>query len=92
MTRHEWHERDDDNQQIYYRANHHAGKWTFHSRPKNEEIWINYEVPPLTMLEAFREILWNKIQRRRAPEKFITDIDEMLEDLRATAAAAKEEV
>lgn len=83
MTTHEWRERNAENILVFYRAKHHSGNWTFHSRPKNEEHWINHEDPPLELLESFREVLWNKIQRRRAPEKLIDQIDKILEQSRA---------
>lgn len=79
MTTHEWRDRDEAGHLIYYRAKHHAGKWTFASRPKGEEYWTHHDDDfPLDQLREFREVLWNKIQRRRAPEKLIDQIDEMI--------------
>ncbi len=83
MTTHEWRERDEDGELTFHRANYHAARWTFASRPKAEPEWTNYEdQPPLELLESFREVLWNKVQRRRAPEKLIDQIDAMIEELR----------
>ena len=82
MTTHEWRERDEDNNLVFYRAKHHSGAWTFHARPKSEERWTHYDTPPLELVEAFREVLWNKVQRRRAPEKQIEEIDKLVEELR----------
>lgn len=84
MTTHEWRERDEDNQLVFHRAKHHSGVWTFHSRPKNEERWTNYETPPIELIESFRDVLWNKIQRRRAPEEQIDEIDKLIAELRAS--------
>ncbi|MDF1815968.1 MAG: hypothetical protein P1V20_27455 [Verrucomicrobiales bacterium] len=90
MTTHEWRDRDEDNRLIFYRAKHHSGVWTFHSRPKDEEHWTNYETPPLELLESFRDVLWNKIQRRRAPEEQIAIIDAMLDELRSALPQEEE--
>ena len=79
MTTHEWHERTPEGQLIYYRANHHAGRWSFQSRPKELEEWEQHEQPSLELLEMFRTVLWNKVQRRRAPEKHIDQIDTLIE-------------
>ena len=81
MTTHEWRERDDENQVILCRARHHAGDWTFQSRPKKETEWTRYSTEdfPLPWLESFREVLWNKVQRRRSPEKHLDQIDELIE-------------
>jgi len=89
MTTHEWREPNEDGEMIYYRVNHHAGRWTFFYRPRSEPDWISYETPPYPVLAAFREVLWNKIQRRRAPEKLITQIDAMISA--AKPAAGEEE-
>jgi len=79
MTTHEWHERNTDDELVYYRANHHAGRWSFQSRPKDEEDWVYHDEPTLEFLEMFRTVLWNKVQRRRAPEKHIDQIDALIE-------------
>ena len=82
MTTHEWRNPNDDGLLVFYRAKHHAGNWTFHSRPKNAEYWEKHEPVPLEILESFREVLWNKVQRRRAPEEQIDIIDEMIAERR----------
>lgn len=80
MTIHEWHERNSDGDLIYYRANHHAGRWTFQSFAKEDEDWQSEDPPSLEFLEMFRTVLWNKVQRRRAPEKHIDQIDDLISE------------
>lgn len=78
MTTHEWHESGEDGRRSYYRAKHHAGRWTFQSRRTDEEHWTTHDEAPLELLESFREILWNKVQRRRAPEKLLDQIEALI--------------
>ena len=78
MTTHEWRERNEDGLLVFYRAKHHSGVWSFHSRPKDSEFWETHEPVPLEILESFRKVLWNKVQRRRGPEEQIDEIDNMI--------------
>jgi hypothetical protein len=82
MTRHEFHDRAPDGETVYYRANHHAGRWEFFSTRKSDPDWEKLEIFPLEVMESFREVLWNKHQRRRVPLKHVEQIDHMIEDLR----------
>jgi hypothetical protein len=86
MTKHEWHERTGDGEQIYYRANHHAGRWVFYSTLKSDPDWNQHEMLPLPVMESLREVLWNKHQRRRLPLKHLEQIDKIIELLREKEA------
>lgn len=86
MTKHEWHERTEDGEQIYYRANHHAGKWVFYSTLKSDPDWNQHEMLALSVMESLREVLWNKHQRRRLPLKHLEQIDKIIEVLREEEA------
>ncbi|MDP4850002.1 MAG: hypothetical protein NWQ95_06605 [Verrucomicrobiales bacterium] len=86
MTKHEWHERTADGEQIYYRANHHAVKWVFYSTLKSDPDWNQHEMLPLTVMESLREVLWNKHQRRRLPLKHLEQIDKIIGVLREKEA------
>ncbi len=88
MTKHEWHERTEDGEPIYYRANHHAGRWVFYSTLKSDPEWNQHDMLPLAVMESFRQVLWNKHQRRRLPLKHLEQIDKMIELLRAAADEA----
>jgi hypothetical protein len=86
MTKHEWHDRTEDGEPIFYRAIHHAGKWVFYSTLKSDPDWNQHEMLPLSVMESLREVLWNKHQRRRLPLKHFEQIEKILEDLRETEA------
>ncbi|MEM9282269.1 MAG: hypothetical protein AAGA96_10610 [Verrucomicrobiota bacterium] len=82
MTKHEWHDRAEDGEQIYYRAQIHAGKWEFFSTRKSDPEWEKREAFTVAELEALREVLWNKHQRRRVPLKHVEQVDRMIESKR----------
>lgn len=84
MTKHEWHDRTESGETIFYRANHHAGRWVFYSTLKSDPEWNQHDMLPLAVMESFREVLWNKHQRRRLPLKHLEQIDKMIEALKKT--------
>ncbi|MEX2580762.1 MAG: hypothetical protein WD342_17015 [Verrucomicrobiales bacterium] len=86
MTKHEWRDRTEDGEIVYYRANHHAGRWEFYSTLKSDPDWTKREILPLEVMESLREVLWNKHQRRRLPLKHVEQIDKMIEEMREAAA------
>lgn len=90
MTKHEWHERNEEGEQVYYRAQHHAGRWEFFFTRKSDPEWEEKEAFPLEVMERFREVLWNKHLRRRVPLKHVEQIDEMIVSLRKEQAAESE--
>ncbi|MCG8602563.1 MAG: hypothetical protein MI807_20635 [Verrucomicrobiales bacterium] len=85
MTKHEWSDRAEDGEKMYFRATIHAGRWEFFSTRKSDPDWEQHEILDLEKMERFREVLWNKHLRRRAPLKHVDQIDEMIERLRLEA-------
>lgn len=82
MTLHEWRDRDDEGVVIYYRATIHASRWEFFSTLKTDPEWNEHEILSMEAMEQFREVLWNKHLRRRAPLKHVEQIDKLIEALR----------
>lgn len=91
MTKHEWRERNDEGEWVYYRAQHHAGHWEFYQTRKSDPEWYPALSLPLEVMETLREVLWNKHQRRRLPLKHVEQIDEMIGRQRAEAAVREED-
>ena len=91
MTKHEWHDRAPDGEQIFYRATHHASRWEFYFTRKSDPEWEKCDMLPLPVMEQFREVLWNKHLRRRVPLRLVEHIDRIIEELRADADAGEEE-
>jgi hypothetical protein len=78
MERHTWRERNEEGLR-FYRAQHHAGKWTFWWQWKDAEDWTPVAVPDEGLWRTLRELLWRKYQRRRCPWEMIEQIDKLLE-------------
>ena len=79
MQRHSWRETTEEGVR-FYRASHHAGRWTLNSQLKGEEDWTDHDPIATEEWRTLREILWRKYQRGRCPWKLIEKIDKLLED------------
>lgn len=82
MTKHEWRERNEDGEHVYYRATLHAGRWEFFSTLKSDPDWNQHDVFPLEIMEELRDLLWRKHQRKKLPLKHVEQIDGMIDLLR----------
>jgi len=89
MTKHEWSDRAEDGEKMYFRATIHAGRWEFFSTRKSDPEWEKHEILDFEKMKRFREVLWNKHLRRRAPLKHVDQIDEMIERLRLESPPAE---
>ena len=47
---------------------------------KSEEGWTDHEILSIEDLNVFREVLFNKYQRRRIPWEDVLTIDKMIEE------------
>ena len=81
MTRHEWHERTPEGDRRYNRASYHASRWTFETTLAKEEHWHAIEEPDREYLQALRDVLFRKYQRKRLPHRLLAEIESKLEDL-----------
>ena len=81
MKIHDWKDRTDTGENRLWRATKHGGDWKFMSRlQKSEEGWTTHEKMEIEDLKLFREVLFNKYQRRRIPWEDVVAIDNMIED------------
>ena len=81
MKIHYWKDRTDTGENRLWRATKHGGDWKFMSRlQKSEEGWTTHEKMEIEDLKLFREVLFNKYQRRRIPWEDVVAIDNMIED------------
>ena len=81
MKIHDWKDRTDTGENRLWRATKHGGDWKFMSRlQKSEEGWTTHEKMEIEDLKLFREVLFNKYQRRRIPWEDVVTIDNMIED------------
>ena len=77
MTKHQWRE-EVDGIVRFWRANYHGGRFTFYTQTDAEEKWTSLDPPDQEVLEAFRDVLWRKYQRKRCSYKLVAKIDKML--------------
>ena len=81
MKIHDWKDRTDTGENRLWRATKHGGDWKFMSRlQKSEQGWTTHEKMEIEDLKLFREVLFNKYQRRRIPWEDVVAIDNMIED------------
>ena len=81
MKIHDWKDRTDTGENRLWRATKHGGDWKFMSRlQKSEEGWTTHEKMEIEDLKLFREVLFNKYQRRRIPWEDVVAIVNMIED------------
>ncbi len=81
MKIHDWKERTDTGENRLWRATKHGGNWKFMSKlQRSEDEWTTHEKMESEDLKIFREVLFNKYQRRRIPWEDVVTIDNMIED------------
>lgn len=70
---------------MFYKANHHAGRWTLERTLKvgraerDDAEWEQVEFTR-EYWETLRDVLWRKYQRKRCPWRLIEKIDKLLEE------------
>ena len=79
MRFHEWHDQDEAaGERRYYRATKFGSRWSVKTTLKSDLDWENLEPPSREVLEALRDQLMNKYQRRRVPYEYVVAIDRMV--------------
>lgn len=84
---HEWRERTEEGRVRIVRAGWDGRMWNFTDTFKDAPDWSEIEKPSLEDMEALRDVLWRKYQRKRLPWRFVEDIDKFLEKMRPPAIA-----
>ncbi len=79
---HVWKTVGEDGEKREARAERFGGKWRFQAKRRSEAVWTYYDSPSVEDLEALRDILWRKYQRKRLPWDDVEDLDRMLEERR----------
>jgi hypothetical protein len=90
MKFHEWYERDEAaGERRYFRAGKFGKKWSVKTTLKSDEDWQDLEPAPREVLEALREQLLNKYQRRRVPWEYVVAIDAMVVEAGGASVVAE---
>jgi len=85
MKQHEWHERTEDGNVRYFRAQHFGSAWTLQSTLRTDAAWIEHDPITLEEWRMIRDVLFRKYQRRRGAWKEVELIDATIERLEAAA-------
>jgi hypothetical protein len=83
---HVWKTTTPEGEKREVRAERFGGRWKFQSKGRSEAQWTYYEIPPFEELEALRDIVWRKYQRKRLPWDDVASLDRMLEERRPESA------
>jgi len=87
---HVWKTVGEDGEKREARAERFGGKWRFQAKRRSEAVWTYYDSPSVEDLEALRDILWRKYQRKRLPWDDVEDLDRMLEERRTQSLETTE--
>lgn len=85
---HEWRERTEDGRVQWVRAGWDTRQWYFTVTTKGDPEWHEIEKPSLELLEALRDVLWRKYQRKRLSWKFVLELDAHIADLKGEQPVA----
>lgn len=85
MTEYEWRERTDQGARFFW-AGRFARQWKIETRLKDELVWTTLSPPyEPSVLQALRDVLWAKYQRRKLPFEVVHEIDcQLPEEVRLT--------
>ncbi len=77
-SQHIWKERDAEGRKREVRVTKFGGVWRFQAKYADESDWTYYERPLLDDLQAFKDIVFRKYQRRRASAEDVASIEKLL--------------
>jgi hypothetical protein len=77
-SQHIWRERDAEGRKREIRVTKFGGVWRFQAKYADESEWTYYERPLLDDLQALKDIVFRKYQRRRASAEDVDSIEKLL--------------
>ena len=75
---HVWRETTEEGEKREVRATKFARQWKLQSKLKGDPAWTYHDKPSLADLEALRDLIFRKYQRRRAATRTCSPIDDMI--------------
>ena len=77
-SQHIWKDKDAGGRKREVRVTKFGGVWRFQAKYADESDWTYYERPLLDDLQALRDVVFRKYQRRRASAEDVDSIDKLL--------------
>ena len=77
-SQHIWTEKDADGRKREVRVTKFGGVWRFQAKYADELEWTYYDRPLLEDLQALKDVVFRKYQRRRASAEDVTSIEKLL--------------
>jgi hypothetical protein len=77
-SQHIWTERDAEGRKREVRVTKFGGVWRFQAKYADESQWTYYERPLLDDLQALKDVVFRKYQRRRASAEDVDSIEKLL--------------
>ena len=77
-SQHIWKERDAEGRKREVRATKFGGAWRFQAKYADELEWTYYDRPLLDDLQALKDVVFRKYQRRRASAEDVASIEKLL--------------
>ncbi len=77
-SQHIWKEKDENGRKREVRVTKFGGEWKFQAKFADEADWTYFDRPTLEDLNALRDIVFRKYQRRRAAAEDVDTIDKLL--------------
>ena len=82
-SQHIWTERDAEGRKREIRVTKFGGVWRFQAKYADESEWTYYERPLLDDLQALKDVVFRKYQRRRASAEDVDSIEKLLRQFAA---------
>ncbi len=77
-SQHIWKERNAEGRKREVRVTKFGGVWRFQAKYTDEPEWTYYERPLLEDLQALKDVVFRKYQRRRASAEDVASIEKLL--------------
>ena len=77
-SQHIWTERDAEGRKREVRVTKFGGVWRFQAKYADESEWTYYERPLPDDLQALKDVLFRKYQRRRASAEDVESVEKLL--------------
>ncbi len=78
---HVWRETTEEGEKREVRATKFAGKWKLQSKLKGDPGWTYHDTPTLPDLEALRDLIFRKYQRKRASYEDLQSVERMIVEM-----------